>query len=499
MKKAKLLIPLCLLLLGGCASNNPPQSETPSESSTPAESSSAETSSSEPSSEVPSSSEEPSSEVPSSSEEPEPSSEEPSPEVPSSSEEPEPSSEDPETSSEDPEPSSEDPSSEEPGTSSEEPTPVEVGWYIVGEGSFVNGDAWSPAGGIKMTVNSSYEGEGTEYMALDVEFSAKDTWKLCSTNNEWISNGWETESGAIFAGDMELIDDGFGGSNVGVVVTSTYDIYFKDYENGTYSCWISEAKTASPVDPSEPSEPVDPSEPSEPVDPIEPEEPSSSEPVDPIEPEDPITTVLDVYFRAPSNWATSVNIYLWDEAGNTLKAWPGTAMESLGDGLYKYTYDVSLWPNVIFNDGKNQTANLISPIDPDNALYVYGKGWSATESDEEAEGLKEGWYIVGDGSFVNGATWNPNGGIYLELNDTYEGEGVEYKALDVQLTQGDEWKITSTDGVWVEGTYEGTAFNDGLLTFSGNVSVNTTGTFDIYFKDYQNGTYSVWVEYQANN
>jgi hypothetical protein len=93
-----------------------------------------------------------------------------------------------------------------------------------------------------MTVNENYTGVGTEYMALDVVFSSGDVWKLCSTDNEWISNGWETASGALFSGDMSLVGDGYGGNNVKVNVTGTYDIYYKVYGDGTYSCWISEAE-----------------------------------------------------------------------------------------------------------------------------------------------------------------------------------------------------------------------------------------------------------------
>lgn len=129
-----------------------------------------------------------------------------------------------------------------PGTGGDVPI-GDVVWYIVGEGSFISGSTtWSPSTGIAMTPNTAYTGKGNEYMAQGVSFQAGDVWKLCSSENEWIANGWETESGALHSGDMELVGDGFGGYNVSVAVTGTYDIYYKVYGDGTYSCWISEAK-----------------------------------------------------------------------------------------------------------------------------------------------------------------------------------------------------------------------------------------------------------------
>lgn len=226
-------------------------------------------------------------------------------------------------------------------------------------------------------------------------------------------------------------------------------------------------------------------------------EPSSEPSEDPSIPSEEPTTIFDVYFKAPKSWGTKVNIYLWDDGGNTATAWPGTAMEVVGDGLYKFNYDVSVWTNVIFNDGKNQTSDLKSPKNPEMALYVYGQGWTNVDSDIEPEEQQKGWYIVGEGSFANGAAWNTVSGIYLEVNESYEGDGVEYKALDVQFTANDQWKIASTDGVWVKGVYEGSAFEAGHLEFNSNVLVKTTGTYDIYFKDFQNGSYAIWVEYDA--
>ena len=115
-------------------------------------------------------------------------------------------------------------------------------WYIVGEGGFISGDTtWSTSTGIKMIVNDEYTGQGTEYYATDVEFSADDLWKL-TNGTDWIANGWESGAGALQNGDMILVSDGYGGYNVKVVTSGYYDIYYKVYGNGFYSCYISTPK-----------------------------------------------------------------------------------------------------------------------------------------------------------------------------------------------------------------------------------------------------------------
>jgi hypothetical protein len=65
-----------------------------------------------------------------------------------------------------------------------------------------------------------------------------DIWKL-TNGTSWISSGWETaNNSALQTNDMALVNDGNGGNNVKVLTAGFYNIYFKVYTNGTYSCWI---------------------------------------------------------------------------------------------------------------------------------------------------------------------------------------------------------------------------------------------------------------------
>ncbi|MBQ3543804.1 MAG: Ig-like domain-containing protein [Lachnospiraceae bacterium] len=80
-----------------------------------------------------------------------------------------------------------------------------------------------------------------------------------------------------------------------------------------------------------------------------------------VEPKEVPTLENGVYFEKPSGWGDTINVYMWsDSTGQKyMGAWPGTAIENLGDNLYGFSYksDVSDM-KIIFNDGSNQTANL---------------------------------------------------------------------------------------------------------------------------------------------
>ena len=223
--------------------------------------------------------------------------------------------------------------------------------------------------------------------------------------------------------------------------------------------------------------------------------------------EPPSSDPIDVYFKAPSSWGENINAYVWSTLynGYTLAGWPGTAMESVSEGLYKFAYDVTIYNNIIFNDGTNQTPDLTSPTNPDMACYVYGKGWLETNTTEEPGAgdtpAASGWYIVGEGSFVKGSTWNVNGGIQMSVNSNYTGTGVEYMALDTAFSAGDVWKLCSTENEWISNGWEtesGALFNGDMALIDDhyggyNVGVNTTGLYDIYYKVYGDGTYSCWI------
>lgn len=85
----------------------------------------------------------------------------------------------------------------------------------------------------------------------------------------------------------------------------------------------------------------------------------------PDDPGDVITPQLcigeqAIFFQKPSGWSSAVNAYVYDESsGSAVKIlgdWPGTAMTSLGNNYYKYTFDKTIEANwqILFNAGGQQ-------------------------------------------------------------------------------------------------------------------------------------------------
>ena len=87
-------------------------------------------------------------------------------------------------------------------------------------------------------------------------------------------------------------------------------------------------------------------------------------PDDPVIPVDP-TAPFTVYFdNSTDNWST-VNVYMWDTAGELVGGWPGTKMTQTatvdGKTMLAYTYTPTRElnnPQIIFNNGSAQTKDL---------------------------------------------------------------------------------------------------------------------------------------------
>ena len=80
-----------------------------------------------------------------------------------------------------------------------------------------------------------------------------------------------------------------------------------------------------------------------------------------VEPKEVPELENGVYFEKPSGWGDTINVFMWsDSTGEKyMGAWPGTAIENLGDNLYGFSYESDVSDMmIIFNDGSNQTADL---------------------------------------------------------------------------------------------------------------------------------------------
>lgn len=78
-----------------------------------------------------------------------------------------------------------------------------------------------------------------------------------------------------------------------------------------------------------------------------------------------------VYYYNSNNWS-SVNAYYWSDDNTTLTTWPGIAMESVGNNVYRIKYP-SEATYVIFNNGSSKTDDLT--LAGANKIYKDGN-WS---------------------------------------------------------------------------------------------------------------------------
>ena len=82
--------------------------------------------------------------------------------------------------------------------------------------------------------------------------------------------------------------------------------------------------------------------------------------------------VLTVYFENTKNWS-KVNIYAWSDGGGKNADWPGVAMTSVDENTYSYTFNYDDYKKIIFNNGTEQTVDIIHP-GTNNVIYKISGG-----------------------------------------------------------------------------------------------------------------------------
>ena len=103
----------------------------------------------------------------------------------------------------------------------------------------------------------------------------------------------------------------------------------------------------------------------------------------------------DIYFTKPDSWGSSINCYAYVDENTSNAAWPGVAMENLGDGIYGYNLPDS-WTNakVIFNDGNNQDPASQQPgLDCTNGTSVIYENGAFTEVEVSTKGTVTVKYV----------------------------------------------------------------------------------------------------------
>ena len=161
-----------------------------------------------------------------------------------------------------------------------------------------------------------------------------------------------------------------------------------------------------------------------------------------------------IYFKKPDGWGSDINIYMFSGDKAVGKAWPGSKMLDLGDGIYGYEYtstDKELM--IIFNDGNgNQTADF--------------------------EFVNSGYYDVS--GYIK--TVDTNGVVYVKYVDT------EGNILDIQKLSGKTGEKYSSEAK----TFNGYELQTKPDNASGTFGDNTIEVIYVYTKT-TSDTKSGWV------
>ena len=191
---------------------------------------------------------------------------------------------------------------------------------------------------------------------------------------------------------------------------------------------------------------------------------------------------LTIYYYT-TEW-TNVNLYAWI-VDPVSAPWPGTAMTAVEgqEGWYTVTLELDTVEglNIIFNNGTDQTANLVYG----GLTYWVGHNGYATkaEADEAianqtpVDPEKTQWYVRGDMNDWNTSTplvYDDNGNASVTLN---LAEGVNFKVATANWSDNNSYRYSAELGanfkegrengnieVVVGGTYKITVTADGKLT-----------------------------------
>lgn len=87
-----------------------------------------------------------------------------------------------------------------------------------------------------------------------------------------------------------------------------------------------------------------------------------------------------IHVKDDAEWG-SMNVYNWGDAGETAGVWPGTAMESEGDGWYTHTFTTDVSLNLVFSaeGGSPQSTNI------EGLAKETGECWITVGGGEEEE------------------------------------------------------------------------------------------------------------------
>lgn len=196
-----------------------------------------------------------------------------------------------------------------------------------------------------------------------------------------------------------------------------------------------------------------------------------------------------VYVKVSSSYGTP-NCYMWNSTSDQNAAWPGVKMTSEGDGVYSYTPDKA-FSNVIFNNGSDQTADLVYP--GANSIYILDAGKWETYDPSAAEPTitidkKDGSSFKTDTVTVSVTVKNADSAYY-----TVDGGAQKSFTGSADVVLGANTAVGSTTTLFVSATNKnGTVTASATYTkkdasSSSDSTANTSGALGGYFSTNPNG------------
>ena len=199
--------------------------------------------------------------------------------------------------------------------------------------------------------------------------------------------------------------------------------------------------------------------------------------------EDPATLVT-IYFKSENGW-TNANIYSWVTGGTITEAWPGSAMTSLGDGWFSYTFAEGVIPtNIIFNNVTAQTADLV--FDGTNNYYAFntmtGGTWG-TDNTVSAPVQESDCYLRGNVG-VGETDWGIGKAMTYNGTDEYSITVTVDAGAEVKIVYQNNWIGSELLKAGIEVAIEKPA--------GGNIKFTEAGTYTIYYKVTGDNT-GIWI------
>lgn len=335
--------------------------------------------------------------------------------------------------------------------------------YVVGSADYHDGKSttsidgsWNiPSQALKMesvTPPESIENPVIKQFLGRIEFNENDIWKIrvgdvYKTEHDKDGGYEPVDYGCLIDGEHMVMLGEDENYNIKVLIAGSYDIYYKEYQNNTWSVWVTKS---------------------------------------PVIALDKTSVTLDVgEFTIVSVTNAVGAITVGDYDDEKISVTP-----SEGENKYKVealSYTTSPI-NVTFTDETEKTATLkVTVAKAFETTKIYAVG-----SKDYSSGV----------STDNGASWDDANRAYvLEMHDDGKPVGCihQYKAV-IKFAAGDEWKLRtgvtgSEDPYYAITSYEAAGcFANGKMEIkNNNVYVNEAVTADIYIKFFDENQYSIYV------